>query len=599
MIDFATVSKQLIKDRVYHKPDEIKSWLKEFEYLYRDKKGLRDDGSYIYTLIKQALLKKETLHWLMGDKTRLKFTITGMSAFNYFMKNDENMIRLCTNLKLIGERNNDVIVVDEKLLEGKIIVNKQITKVSTYYNKHLLEVAEVSGEYPGIDFTEFNARIKTHKNLYLTLNPIDMITCSGQYCNWNSCFGITGGSHSSVRYLIHNPYTIMLMIGSPKNKIGRQWIHIAPDGDAIMYGRNYGNIPLLYKNISRKFIRDKACEHFGYNNKWRLLKRKYPTNCKIDHAGVYWDAADMSVVNKNSDKKIIQMSMKDIAKGNPELHKHELPVLYCSVCNTDCTDLITHTIDEQIVCETCRKKTSIITRCDNCNCLTFVKGLEEIFYYQNRNGERKLLSAKYCKKCLDKAGATVCSDCGVKFFNHDMVYGLADKLICQECFNAAYKRCQYCGDPYLKEYKFIEVQEGKDTLLVCENCSKSYFNNCAECNRLISVDHTIIVHGFNGERVHVCEECYPEHYRECTECGDIYRVDVPGTGTICNECIKDQLNSEHTPEKIPKVAMDELYENPETISWTAPVTAGKSTDAIAYKDWATMINKDIVDIEEK
>lgn len=165
-------------------------------------------------------------------------------------------------------------------------------------------------------------------------------------------------------------------------------------------------------------------------------------------------------------------------------------------------------------------------------------------------------------------GEIECSYCGEHVQKDDAVEIADGSLVCKDCRNIHYVKCEHCDKIFLSnevervsginEYWCSDClgedafecaecdcwhtnDEGNDIGngdTVCEYCYDNHFFTCDECGD--------VVHNNDGNYMdcndrHVCDNCYGENYAECNECGRVLRTDDMewsdnDDGYFCEDC---------------------------------------------------------------
>lgn len=142
-------------------------------------------------------------------------------------------------------------------------------------------------------------------------------------------------------------------------------------------------------------------------------------------------------------------------------------------------------------------------------------------------------------------GGTVCEDCGARHCEEDMYYIEDHGFVCESCCNDNYRRCYHCEELiHTESVMYIEdVQE-----YVCRECVDNNYYFCDGCNEYHRYSTTYV----ECDDVELCDSCLEEKYTYCTSCEEWHResnvreiqISKYEYINVCEDCYQDYVECE-------------------------------------------------------
>lgn len=366
-----------------------------------------------------------------------------------------------------------------KIRIGKIIPEfyVELSKRSTpnYFHK-IQELAKIQeGDPTETSIQRFSCfygdYIKNGRVCFVSIDPIDFFTLSGERCTFTSCIKLGGQYFNTVLSYLNSANTIPAYITESSKKgikIGRTMCFVSED--IVATGRLYGNIYEADTQIIRDRFQEKIGGKWTLKTDWKIrdiTKKEEGNQIYIDY-----DYGEVSIKSKDFKKISLARPMclacheKETYRGLQGICKpcHITSIadrrITCAICRTahlgkEMHHFIKGADGGTTICHECGK--SSIIKCEHCN--------DPI--YKNSGVYRTINSGLpgkklVCNDCInDIKGIFGCNNCNEYFTNE---YA-SDKTI--------YKYCKKCFDSFINAYYNENNRTGD--IFLCKECGKYYF----------------------------------------------------------------------------------------------------------------------------
>ena len=386
------------------------------------------------------------------------------------------------------------------------------------------------------NFAQIADEMTAHKidfKLFVSINPAHFLTMSNPKHDSRGDLLISCHSFNSTAYpyncgcagYARDNYTfIVFTVVDPDNKETlnnrknmRQIFWYKPGSGVLLQSRLYNDAggtrrEQAESQIYRDLIQREISELEGQPNLWK--PKNYTENKKIefipapDFGGypdwIYSDFAAKICIRNDQADKYSDDRLTRFYIGAPGL---------CIQCGEE--------ISEGLYC--CECGGGAVCEC----CDEHVHSSDLHAVYDIYGNERLV-----CEDCLERY-YTRCDYCGEYHENDSITIVDGEIPICSNCLEAHYTQCDYCGEYYRNDEIFDAIDADGDRIYVCEGCAELNFVTCQNCGELVHMDAAITARNTNGDLIDICPDCADNYYTKCEHCGElVHNSDI--------ECVHDE-----------------------------------------------------------
>lgn len=429
------------------------------------------------------------------------FVSNAISPFDYvenyyhFKKEDDKLVRVKASKVLASVQ--DIWVKDNPDYTN---ISKEIKSLrengATYEGSgRLRELMYLKGSIEqGNLYVIYQSIMNQHNGqssgVYLSVNPLDLLTSSGNYgnnpTNFSSCWSTDIYSEGdSVRVNSGSCYS------SP---------------EAILSLGNINNRGILY------IPNDRTME--VPNTEFSLLGYKERTHCWFDISpnGLWLEKVYPSGYDKAFDKYTEALADKGIDRLKPDFD-NDFDIRSFNYNDSDNLREFDYNRGGSVFLDS--------VAIENCTLYYLPKYRTEYNYDGNITG---LLDNEDRFECMD------CGDyCSEEYYVRDHGY------ICRDCRDN-YSRCEECGDLTHDDDMCTVYNNNGIQLCICEGCRDYEYFYCESCGEY---HHENSQHSSTDG--YICSNC-TENYSYCDYCGEYHRVDsyeTEGGDYICEDCVEN------------------------------------------------------------
>lgn len=129
-----------------------------------------------------------------------------------------------------------------------------------------------------------------------------------------------------------------------------------------------------------------------------------------------------------------------------------------------------------------------------------------------------------------------CYNCGDRTYNYYVVDG---EFYCSDCYRDLFVNCVRCGCDVAEDDAIYDY----DGNPFCPHCADQYLSQCEDCEEYVYSDTMYAVRDSDDVVKYVCTNCFESNYTLCDECGEYYEdlneaYDSEGNRcNVCNYCL--------------------------------------------------------------